>query len=125
MPLAPQAAIYGIGAGDYSKIVHYQTWKHIVDPSDDEEWYVDGVRTTRRACLQSRQRVSVFDSPGPNRAAAGERNRHAKLTADQVREIRQRYIPGVVTTIQLAAEYGVSDGQISKIILREAWGHID
>lgn len=55
----------------------------------------------------------------------GERVTSAKLTEDQVREIRERYElfqrnrPKV-----LAEEYGMSDCQIRAIAKKESWRHV-
>ena len=57
-------------------------------------------------------------------ALAGERNSHARLTADQVREIRRRWEAGGVSQAALAAEYGVGTSAISRLILRAAWAHV-
>lgn len=46
----------------------------------------------------------------------GERNPAAKLTDQQVAEIRESYIPGSVTQKQLADKYGVQHQSISRII---------
>lgn len=51
----------------------------------------------------------------------GERKGGVKLTSNQVKEIRQRYVPGVVTLRQLADEYGVSFNQIRRIVKRFEW----
>lgn len=51
----------------------------------------------------------------------GELNYNAKLTLEQVREIRTRYIPYRVTLVQLAKEYGVSDHAIEHIIYGDRW----
>jgi predicted transcriptional regulator len=54
----------------------------------------------------------------------GERNSMARLTDTQVREIRRRYIPGVVLQRHLAAEYGVTQMLISQIVLGKIWQHL-
>lgn len=46
---------------------------------------------------------------------------NAKLTPDQVREIRRRYDAGETTQIPLAKEYGVSQRAISFIVRRETY----
>lgn len=47
-----------------------------------------------------------------------------KLTADQVREIRGKWVPYFYPMPRLAKEYGVCLAMIQKIIQRRAWGHI-
>lgn len=46
----------------------------------------------------------------------GESSPSAKLTSEQVRLIRQRYAEGGVLQRELAAEYGVGQTQVSRII---------
>jgi hypothetical protein len=48
-------------------------------------------------------------------------NRKCKLTHDQVKEIRERYIPHVYGKKRLAADYGVSTSVILRIIRGESW----
>lgn len=59
-------------------------------------------------------------------AKQGEKSRTAKLTEDQVREIRARYVPGKRGTGSkaLAKEYGVHYRTIEQILRRETWKHI-
>lgn len=57
----------------------------------------------------------------PPGAHAGERNSHAKLTEQQVTEIRQRYTSEVVAAQQLADEYNVSVYTIHKVTGGETW----
>jgi len=70
------------------------------------------------------------DKVAKNRQAKGERvtNRGtnsgmAKLTDADVLDIRRLYAEGV-QQIELAPRYGISQGQISKIVLRKTWAHI-
>lgn len=51
----------------------------------------------------------------------GEKNNRAKLTWDQVREIRRRWMKENVTQVQLSIEYDVSTSAISNIISRKSW----
>ena len=66
--------------------------------------------------------------PLPLRGAArGERCGRAKLTADQVREIRASYIPGKrgCGMTALAKKYGVHDYAIEMIVKRRSWKHVE
>lgn len=54
----------------------------------------------------------------------GEQTPVHKLTEDDVRSIRQRYIPHQVTLKQLGNEYGVSQQTILAIIRRKKWAHV-
>lgn len=53
--------------------------------------------------------------------AAGERNRHAILTWDDVRAVRAAYRPRIVTVPMLAKQYGVSIDTIEKIVSKRTW----
>lgn len=54
----------------------------------------------------------------------GHRSGSARLQADQVAEIRQRYETEDVTQQALADEYGVHIMTINSIILRRTWRHL-
>jgi hypothetical protein len=56
--------------------------------------------------------------------ARGERHGHAKLTEQQVREIRARYAAGGVFYRQLAAEYGVTESRIGTLIRGKGWAEV-
>jgi hypothetical protein len=53
---------------------------------------------------------------------AGERHGLARLTASQVVEVRNRYVVGDIKQSTLAAEYGVCQQQISRIVRGTSWG---
>lgn len=55
------------------------------------------------------------------RSLRGERNPRAKLSADQVAEIRTRYTTEHVTQLALAKEYGVTQSHISWILRKASW----
>lgn len=55
----------------------------------------------------------------------GERNAMARLTREQVQEIRRRYARGSVTHAQLAEEFGVTRPHISSIVRRKFWPWLD
>jgi Mor family transcriptional regulator len=57
----------------------------------------------------------------PNR---GEHSGRAKLTAERVVEIRQRYADGQ-RQVDLAAAYGVNQKVISTVVNHKAWRHVD
>ncbi len=50
--------------------------------------------------------------------------RAAKLTAQDVRDIRARYAEGSVTQGQLARDYGISAIQIGRIVRWESWADV-
>jgi hypothetical protein len=51
----------------------------------------------------------------------GEHHHSAKLTEEQVREIRQRYVFRVVGSDQLARQYGITPGNVRQIVTRRIW----
>lgn len=51
----------------------------------------------------------------------GERHGNAKLTWEQVAEIRARYAVGGITQQALADEYGSTQGDVSHILNQHAW----
>ena len=61
---------------------------------------------------------------GRKKTHPGMTNSAARLTNEQVIEIRSKYIPRIVTLQQLADEYGVSFQHISAIINRGLWTHV-
>jgi group I intron endonuclease len=54
----------------------------------------------------------------------GENNKHAKLIATQVIEIRQKYNTGNYTQQELADEYGISRRAVSHILNGSTWAHL-
>lgn len=54
----------------------------------------------------------------------GEDQRSAKLTENQVREIRDRYSTGDYTQKALAAQYSITQGALAQIVNRKTWKHI-
>lgn len=55
---------------------------------------------------------------GSRRRARGERHHAAKLTDDQVCELRDKYAAGDVSQTALAREYGLSQNSVSAIVRR-------
>jgi len=62
--------------------------------------------------------------PEACRPRRGESSPFAKLTAQQVSEIRERYAAGKASMPQLAKEYHVGYTQVNSIIHRRKWAHI-
>lgn len=54
----------------------------------------------------------------------GERSPRARLTTDDVREIRTSYAAGESTQRELADKYGVTQSSIGAVVRREAWRHV-
>lgn len=69
--------------------------------------------------------TAVVLRKGWRRTARGERAGLAKLTDDAIKKIRARYVQGGVTQQKLADEYGVNQTQISNIVHRKTWRHVE
>lgn len=63
-------------------------------------------------------------SENPDKVAKGERHPRAKVTADQVREIRRLREEGVRLT-SLSAQFGLNTGSIYHICTRKNWSSIE
>jgi len=61
----------------------------------------------------------------PERLCRGTDQADAKLTEDQVRDIRARYVPRKVSLPMLAREYGVGTSTIHRVVKRTHWRHVD
>jgi hypothetical protein len=68
---------------------------------------------------------NMRDMVEAERQAKGTDHGIAKLTEEQVLEIRRRYADGGVTQRLLCDEYGVTQSLISQIVLRKIWAHLD
>lgn len=54
-------------------------------------------------------------------AKKGADHPKAKLTDEQVKEIRKKYVPRKYSTFKLAKEYGVCQQNISRIVLNQRY----
>ena len=80
-----------------------------------------GTRTDNTNDMIAKGRLATGERCHPRR---GELHTCAKLTPDQVREIRREYADGGVTQGQLAKRHGVCTATICRIIHRERWQHV-
>jgi hypothetical protein len=55
--------------------------------------------------------------------SAGVRNGRAKLTEDDVRDIRTAYARGT-SQVALAKQYGLTQASVSALVLRKTWRHV-
>lgn len=68
---------------------------------------------------------NLRDCAAKGRTARGERSGSAKLTDQQVTEMRSRFAAGEQNYSALAREYGISSSQARAIIRRECWTHTE
>lgn len=57
----------------------------------------------------------------PEKRTRGERNGMAKLSQEEVNQIRKRYIEGDITQCDLATEYKIHQSTVSSIVNRRHW----
>lgn len=67
---------------------------------------------------------NINDSINKGRSARGERTGRAKLTEEQVREIRRTYHNGTASTYELSKVYKIDPSNVFRIINREYWKHV-
>ena len=70
------------------------------------------------------QADNISDKVRKNRQARGSLNGMAKLTEEQVLEIRRLYRPGATTLAEVGAMFGFDKTLVYKIISRKTWRHI-
>lgn len=76
--------------------------------------------------LQGTDADNMRDSIERGRRASskGTQNGRAKLTVEQVREIRRRYLAGSTTILVLAGQFGVGKSQIYNIVSNAQWNEM-
>lgn len=102
------------------QVLHGCDNKSCVRP--DHFYLGDHLQNMRDAWARGRcERVRHRDFSFQN----GERNHRARLTEQQVRDIRERYKAGGVSQRELGKEYGVEQAHISGIVLGKFWGWLE
>jgi hypothetical protein len=77
-----------------------------------------------RVSLVGAEHVKHLRRIHPERFARGERAGAAKLSAVNIKEIRDRYSHGGVLQRELGEEYGVNQVTISAIVRSKSWRHL-
>lgn len=67
---------------------------------------------------------NMQDKVGKGRHIRGEATYNAKLTEDQVREIRHMYATGDFTQQEISNTFGIARRSVSFIVLRQRWKHV-
>lgn len=75
----------------------------------------------RTTFLLEDQFANMGDAASKNRTAFGSRHGRSKLTEGQIADIRDRYIRGLGSQKELAAEFGVTQGHVSEIVRGVKW----
>lgn len=81
---------------------------------------LDRDRKGRHRVLRGDEHPQRLD---PSKVLRGERSGNARVTEEQVRLIREQRASGVLLRI-LAAQFGLTEGQISSIARRRTWKHV-
>jgi hypothetical protein len=76
-----------------------------------------------------------WDTPKANKADAfrnerlhiprGQGHHASKFSDDQIRAMRVAYASGGMTQRQIAEQHGIDQAQVSRIVRRLAWSHVD
>lgn len=69
------------------------------------------------------QKDNIQDMLGKGRGLVGSKNGHAKVTEDDVRQIRRLYKSGW-TNGRLAREYKISTATVHGIVMYKSWKHV-
>lgn len=117
--------------GKYKSVeIHRLVAKHFL-PNFDESLqvnHIDGCKTNDNVSnlemvTQSENLQHAYKN-GLLKIKIGEDHWCAKLTEEQIKEIKQKYIPKVYTQQMLADEYNVSRSAIRFILKGKTWKHI-
>lgn len=77
-------------------------------------------------CLfEGTQLENIADREEKKRTARGASSGNARLTDDDVREIRRLYKEVNMTQAQIGERFGIGQSQVSHIVLRRVWRHLD
>lgn len=111
------------GEGRTTVFAHRQSWILAYGPIPDGLWVLH--QCDNRACVRpdhlflGTNADNVADMVAKGRHPEGAASSSAKLSEDDVREIRRSYVPGSAPL--LAARFGVSAGTISDVTRGRSW----
>lgn len=84
--------------------------------------------TKGRQCMgesHPRQGAASFPQPTAERRARGERNGIGRLASEDIREMRRLYAEGGWRQVDLADRFDTPQTNVSRILRRKAWAHVD
>lgn len=115
---------YGPIPGDRPVIRHTCDNRPCCNPSH----LTPGTQADNMADMRAKGRGPTADRHGtrthPESVPRGERNGNAKVTAEQVREIRAMYARGT-TQRAIADVFGVKEPTIQSIVTYKSWRHVE
>lgn len=96
---------------------------------DCDKNYPAGDITYRRCCnpvhlFLGTSADNSADMKAKGRQSRGERNSHAKLTPEEVVEIRRLYAAGGTTHKRLSRQFRITEGGVRFIICGRTWKHV-
>ncbi|MCI0349091.1 MAG: HNH endonuclease [Acidobacteriales bacterium] len=109
-----QGALGGNGYGYFRRELAHRISYEMYKGKIPRKKQIDHV-CKRSACVNPEHLEIVTSTINTRRGGV------AKLTPQQVHEIRTRFVPGIVTQTSLAKEYGVHSSQVSRIVNEKAW----
>lgn len=97
----------------------------VANSGGPDTYVVDGVSYLRRGHLfLATIPVNIRDAAQKGRSVKGERHGSAKLSEEDVTQIRALYAEGVHSQKTLAVRFGIEQTTVSQIILRKNWKHV-
>lgn len=112
---------FGISRRSVGLIIEGKTWKHVPMDTDIAERLKNRKTTTVRNVAYG---VRNGKHTKPSSTPKGTFHRNARITDQDVREIRSIYERGSITQTALAAQFGITQTAISIIVLRKGWTHV-
>lgn len=112
----------------YQRGVHRLVLEAFEGPSELVVNHIDGNQANN--CLDNLEYCTPAENAkhaakiGLLKGMKGESNGAAKLTENQVRQIRKEHVPYRVSCSKLAKKYNVCEQTIAKIVRRELWTHV-
>lgn len=118
----------GIKMEKKQKYAHRVSWESVNGPIPDELEIRHSCDV--RCCINPRHMSlgtaldNKRDAVSRDRHVYGERVTQARLTANQVRAIRERYAEGGESQEAIGKDYGVSQAHVGKIVNWVWWKHL-
>ena len=75
----------------------------------------------RRHSEEAKRKMSEIGLGKKKPSLAGDKHPRAKLTWEEVREIRAKYLPHEYSLLRLAKEYSISKANAGKIVSHKSW----